>query len=111
VWARPYQGGTGDLTAVVVFKRELVLDYLVHNRHTKTATALMETRLFGEAEDDEEDDEEDEFDEERIEIAVHRQGRKLNISNFAYTFLISLSYLRYTGSDTSWEDRSSDSPA
>ena len=74
----PYQsGGTGDLTAVVVFKRKLVLDFLVHNCYTKTATALVETQLFGEGEDDEDE----EFDEERIEIAEHRQGRELPISS------------------------------
>jgi len=48
--------------------RKLVLDYLVHNCYTKTATALVETKLLGEGEDDEED----EFDEERIQIAEHR---------------------------------------
>jgi hypothetical protein len=85
----PIQGPlrrTGDLTAVVVFKRKLVLDYLVHNCYTKTATALVETQLFGEGEDDEE------FDQERIEIAEHRQGRKLPYPTppiyFSYLFPI-----------------------
>ena len=70
----PYRAcrGTGGLTAVVVFKRKLVLDYLVHNCYTKTATALVETQLIGEGEDDEDD----KFDEERIKIAEHRQGKK-----------------------------------
>ena len=53
------------------------MDYLVHNCYTKTATAFVETKPFGEGEDDEENA----FDEERIEIAEHRQGRKLTISN------------------------------
>ena len=90
----PYQAcrGTGDLTAVVLFKHKLVLDYLVHNCYTKTATALVETQLFSEGEDDEED----EFDEERIKIAEHRQGRKFPIFGLTNTFLISLSYLRDT---------------
>lgn len=77
--------GTRGLTAVVVFKRKLVLDYLVHNCHTKTAIALEETQLFGEGEDDEGD----EFDEERIKIAEHRQGRKFSIFGLPNKFLTS----------------------
>src|SRR5258708_21502816 len=71
------------LIASVVLKRELVLDYLVQNCYTKTATALVETQLFGEGEDDEDD----EFDEERIKVAEHRQGKIVPISSLTNLFL------------------------
>jgi hypothetical protein len=83
------EGRDRDLTAVVVLKRKLALDYLAHNCYTKTATALVDTQLFGQGEDDEDD----EFDEDRIEIAEHRQGRKILLSTspicFSYLFPIS----------------------
>jgi hypothetical protein len=103
-WRPLRRAGTGDLM-VVDSKRKLVLDYLVHNCYTRTATAFMGTQLFGEREDDEENG----YDEERIEIAEHRQGRKLPISNPINLSLTSLSYHRDKGSDISREDRSSDS--
>ena len=63
----------------------------MHNCHTRTATALVGTHLFGEGGDDE-----DEFDIERIGIAEHRQGRKLSypILPICFSYLIPISEIR-----------------